>query len=123
VGGQANQPGSTRTLSPFLHVGRRWARRHRHMGQIVKLCGNPEGQWYCSGMATCHEHHFVAWGDNPLVIGCHAAELSKLLGILGGYPSGWVPALFTLYTGDIVAAPSYPIVVQWESGSSGRFRD
>ena len=62
VGGQATQPGSTRTLSPSVHVGRRWARRHRHMGQTVKLRGNPEGQRYRSGVATSHEHHVVAWG-------------------------------------------------------------
>ncbi len=43
-GRAANQPGSTRTLSPSAHVGRRWVRRHRHMGQTVKLRGNPEGQ-------------------------------------------------------------------------------
>jgi hypothetical protein len=27
-----------------------------------------------------------------------------------------------LYIGDVVAAPRYPVVVPWESGSSGRSR-
>ena len=58
-----------------------------------------------------------------MVIGHHAAEPSNLLGILGGYPPRRVPALLTLYTGDVLAAPRYPVVVPWESGSSGRFRD
>jgi len=34
-----------------------------------------------------------------------------------------VHAVLTLYTGDVMAAPRCPVVVPWESGSSGRFRD
>ena len=59
VGWQATQPGSTRTLSPSVHEGRRWARWHRLMGQTVKLRGNSEGQRYRHGVATSHD--VVAW--------------------------------------------------------------
>ena len=74
VGGQAHQPGSTRTPSPSVQSGgvgwsphcptrgRRLPRRHRHKGQTVKLRGNPEGQRYRPGVATSHGHHVVAWG-------------------------------------------------------------
>ena len=74
VGGQAAQPGSTRTPSPSVQLGavgwspqcpargRRLPRRHRHKGQTVKLRGNPEGQRYRPGVATSYGHHVVAWG-------------------------------------------------------------
>ncbi len=62
VGGQAAQPGSTRTLSPSVHVGRRWARRRRHMGQAVELRGDPAGQRHRSGVATIRELHLAARG-------------------------------------------------------------
>jgi hypothetical protein len=42
-------------------------------------------------------------GDNPLVIGRHAAEPSSLLGIPGGYPPRRVPALLTLCDGGTKA--------------------
>ena len=52
VGGQATQPGSTRTPSPSVQPGcitppgsgATMASRHRLKGQTVKLRGNPEGQ-------------------------------------------------------------------------------
>ncbi len=53
----------------------------------------------------------------------YAAEQLYLLGILSGYPPCRVPALLTLYTGDVLEAPSYPVLVQWGSGSRSRFRD
>ena len=74
VGGQAAQPGSTRTPSPSVQLGavgwsphcpargRRSPRRHRQKGQTVKLRGNPEGQRYRPGVATSQGHHVVAWG-------------------------------------------------------------
>jgi hypothetical protein len=70
-------------------------------------------------MSTMWQHG----GENPLVIGRHAAEPSNLLDIAGRYPPRRVPALLTLYTGDVLAPPRYPVVVPWKSGSSGRFRD
>ena len=70
VGGQATQPGSTRTPSPSVQPGgitppgsgATMASRHRHKGQTVKLRGNPEGQRYRPGVATSYGHHVVAWG-------------------------------------------------------------
>ena len=58
-----------------------------------------------------------------MVIGHHAAELPNLFGTLSGYPPRWVPALLTLYTGDVLAVPHFPVVVPWGSGPSGRLRD
>jgi hypothetical protein len=76
VGGQAAQPGPTRTPSPSEQLGavgwsphcpargRRSPRRHRHKGQTEKSRGNPEGQRYRPGKAASH---VVAWG-------CKAAD-------------------------------------------------
>ena len=72
VGGQATQPGSTRTSSPTVEPGDRakLARRHKHKGQTDKLRGKPGGQRYRPGVAAL-DYHVC---ENPLVIGRHTAE-------------------------------------------------
>ncbi len=92
VGGQADQPGSTRTLSPPVHGD-----DAGHVGTDIlarpsNCAGNPKGQRYCSGVATSHEHHVVAC-DNPLVKGCSRAP-SRL--------TCWA------YSADITLAGSLP---------------
>ena len=82
VGGQADQPGPTRTPSPAVAVvaavgsicyglpvtpriylgGGAGNADHSILGETDKLRGIPEGQRYRSGVATSHEHHVVAWG-------------------------------------------------------------
>jgi hypothetical protein len=81
-------------------------------------------------VATTHEHHGVArdglFAGPALVLLRHAAESFKLLSILVPPPgpcSVHVVLTRNLYTGDVLVAPRYPVVVPWESGSGGRFKD